>query len=174
MVNLKEKLQKYIDKYLEEELVSCKEIQIEKLDICENLAYAPRSCSAKVCSDPIKTFIKETIDPNDFKTVLFRMIEERNLNESDVYNKVHIDRRLFSKIRSDKNYHPSKETVILLGLSLELKVGELEELLKSAAYSLPKNNHYDLIIRFCFVNRIYDLISVNDLLDEYGCRLLNC
>ena len=176
MVNLKEKLQKYIDKYLEEELVSCVAfLNITKHEICKNLAYdVSESCSAKVCSDPIKTFIKETIDPNDFKTVLFRMIEERNLNESDVYNKVHIDRRLFSKIRSDKNYHPSKETVILLGLSLELKVGELEELLKSAAYSLPKNNHYDLIIRFCFVNRIYDLISVNDLLDEYGCRLLNC
>ena len=174
MVNLKKKLQKYIDKYLKEELVSCKEIQIEKIDICENLAYAPRSCSAKACSDPVKTFIKENMDLNDFQTVLFRMIEERNLNDSEVYNKVHIDRRLFSKIRSDKNYHPSKETVILFGLSLELKVGEIEELLDSAAYSLPKTNNFDLIIRFCFLNRIYDINTVNDLLDEYNCRLLNC
>ena len=76
MVNLKEKLQKYIDKYLKEEIISCEKIQTVKLDICESLSYAPRSCSAKVCSDPVKTFIKETIDPNDFKTVLFRMIEE--------------------------------------------------------------------------------------------------
>ena len=174
MVNLKEKLQKYIDKYLKEEIISCEEIQTVKLDICENLAYAPRSCSAKICSDPVKTFIKEAIDPNDFQTVLFRMIEERNLNDSEVYNKVHIDRRLFSKIRSDKNYHPSKETVILFGLSLELKVGEIEELLDSAAYSLPKTNYFDLIIRFCFLNRIYDVNTVNDLLDEYNCRLLNC
>ena len=174
MVNLKEKLQKYIDKYLKEEIISCEEIQTVKLDICENLAYAPRSCSAEACSDPVKTFIKETIDPNDFKTVLFRMIEERNLSDSEVYNKVHIDRRLFSKIRSDKNYHPSKETVILFGLSLELKVGEIEELLDSAAYSLPKTNYFDLIIRFCFLNRIYDVNTVNDLLDEYNCRLLNC
>ena len=67
----------------------------------------------------------------------------------------------------------SKETVILLGLSPELNVRELEELLGSAAYSLPKNNHYDLIIRFCFVNRIYDIISVNELLAEYSCRLFN-
>ena len=176
MVNLKEKLQKYIDKYLKEEHVSCVAfLNITKHEICKNLAYdVSESSSAKVCSEPVETFIKETIDPNDFKTVLFRMIEERNLNDSEVYNKVHIDRRLFSKIRSDKNYHPSKETVILFGLSLELKVGEIEELLDSAAYSLPKTNNFDLIIRFCFLNRIYDVNTVNDLLDEYNCRLLNC
>ena len=133
----------------------------------------PRACSVKLSDKPIDIFIKENEDLNDFQTVLFRMIEERNLNDSEVYNKVHIDRRLFSKIRSDKNYHPSKETVILLGLSLELSAKELEELLDSAAYSLPRNNHYDLIIRFCFVNRIYDIISVNELLNEYNCKLFN-
>lgn len=45
---------------------------------------------------------------NDFQTTLFKMIDDRNLKDSDVYNKVHIDRRLFSKIRNDKKYHPSK------------------------------------------------------------------
>lgn len=159
MTDIKEKLKNYIDKYLEEENLVCYDL---------NVSY-----SSKKASIPIDDFIKENEDLNKFQTVLFRMIEERNLNDSDVYNKVHLDRRLFSKIRSDKNYHPSKETVILLGLSLELKVKELEELLDSAAYSLPKNNHYDLIIRFCFVNRIYDIISVNELLDEYSCRLFN-
>ncbi len=170
---LKEKLKNYIDKYLKEENLICDELTVRESAKCASIAYEhrPRVCSAK--SKPLDDFIDGTRDPNDFHTVLFRMIEERNLNDSDVYNKVHIDRRLFSKIRSDKNYHPSKETVILLGLSLELKVGELEELLKSAAYSLPKNNHYDLIIRFCFVNRIYDIISVNELLVEYNCRLFN-
>ena len=60
-------------------------------------------------------------------------------------------RLLFSKIRNDKKYHPSKETVILLGLSLELNEQEIDILLNSASYSLPKNNRYDLIIRFCFI-----------------------
>ena len=179
MLNLKEKLQKYIDKYLNPE----KSLKPKKLypDICCSIKETSHlECNEKLTvqetetgASPIAIFIRANEDLNKFQTVLFRMIEERNLNESDVYNKVHIDRRLFSKIRSDKNYHPSKETVILLGLSLELNVGELEELLKSAAYSLPKNNHYDLIIRFCFVKRIYDLISVNELLDEYNCRLFN-
>lgn len=121
----------------------------------------------------IDTFIKQKEKYNDFQTLLFKLIDDRKLKDSDVYNKVHIDRRLFSKIRKDSNYHPSKETVILLGLSLELNEKEIENLLESAAYSLPKNNYYDLIIRFCFINKIYNLIKVNSLLDEYNCKLFN-
>ena len=90
-----------------------------------------------------------------------------------IAQKAHIDRRLFSKIRSNKNYHPSKETIILLAIALELKENELEELLDSASYSLPKNNKYDLIIRFCFINKIFNLTDINELLYEYNCKLFN-
>lgn len=121
----------------------------------------------------IDDFIKENNQYNDFQTTLFKMIDERNLIDSDVYNKVHIDRRLFSKIRNDRNYHPSKETILLLGLSMELTEEEIEKLLDSASYSLPRNNHYDLIIRFCFMKGIYKLTDVNDLLDQYDCKLFN-
>lgn len=124
-------------------------------------------------SSNIQDFIDQHEKFNDFQTMLFKLIDERNLKDSDVYNKVHIDRRLFSKIRSDKNYHPSKETIILLAMALELKENELEELLDSASYSLPKNNKYDLIIRFCFINRIFKLADVNELLYEYNCKLFN-
>ena len=177
MMNLKEKLQKYIDKYLEKSLkpkrlpsdICCSVIVLSYPECKEELLVQ----ESKIGDSPIDIFITENEDLNKFQTVLFRMIEERKLNDSEVYNKVHIDRRLFSKIRSDKNYHPSKDTVILLGLSLELKVGELEELLDSAAYSLPKNNHYDLIIRFCFLNKIFDVNKVNDLLFDYKCKPFN-
>ena len=175
MADIKEKLKNYLGKYLKEENLICNDLIVMESRVCANIAYEqhPRTCSVKLPDKPIDVFIKENEDLNKFQTVLFRMIEDRNLNDNEVYNKVHIDRRLFSKIRSDRNYHPSKETVILLGLSLALNVKELEELLDSAAYSLPKNNYYDLIIRFCFVNRIYDIITVNELLDEYSCRLFN-
>lgn len=119
-------------------------------------------------------FINDNQDTNKFQKLLFNYIDSKELKDSDVYNKVHIDRRLFSKIRSDINYHPSKDTVILLGLALELNENEIEELLNSASYSLPKNNVYDLIIRFCFVEGIYDLFEVNNLLDSYECKLFEC
>ena len=121
----------------------------------------------------IKAFLNNHKQYNDFQTMLFKLIDVRNLKDSEVYNKVHIDRRLFSKIRSDKNYHPSKETIILLAVALELTEDELDKLLDSASYSLPKNNKYDLIIRFCFINKIFKLSDINELLYEYNCKLLN-
>ena len=130
------------------------------------------SLKCKVIFD-IDKYLDENKIYNSFQSLLFKMIDDKNLTDSEVYNKVHIDRRLFSKIRNDKDYHPSKETVILLGLSLELSESEIEELLESASYSLPRNNHYDLIIRFCFMKGIYKLSKVNDLLNEYNCKLFN-
>lgn len=121
-------------------------------------------------SASINEFIDNNKTENKFQRLLFEHIDKRELKDSDVYNKVHIDRRLFSKIRSDSDYHPSKETVILLGLSLELNEDEIIDLLESASYSLPKNNHYDLIIRFCFIEGIYKINEVNNFLSEYGCK----
>ena len=121
----------------------------------------------------IESFINKSITSTSFQELLFKYIDERNLKDSDVYNKVHIDRRLFSKIRSNNQYHPSKDTIILLGLSLKLNENEMEELLNSASYSLPKNNIYDLIIRFCFVEKIYDIKDVNELLATYNCKLFS-
>ena len=121
----------------------------------------------------IDNYINENNKENKFQELLFKYIDNRNLKDSDVYNRVHIDRRLFSKIRSDINYHPSKETVILLGLSLKLNEQEIEKLLNSASYSLPKNNIYDLIIRFCFIEGIYEISDINDLLEIHNCKLIS-
>lgn len=157
MIDIKTKLKDYIDNNLMQEK--------------NNVFYGEFIC-AKKCSN-IKDFIDENEQSNNFQTMLFKLIDNKNLKDSDVYNKVHLDRRLFSKIRSDKNYHPSKETVILLAIALELTEKELDELLDSASYSLPKNNKYDLIIRFCFINKIFKLADINELLYEYNCKLFN-
>ncbi len=121
----------------------------------------------------VNEYIDSNKSENKFQKLLFKYIDDRNLRDSDVYNKVHIDRRLFSKIRSDEDYHPSKETVILLGLALELNIDEFIDLLDSASYSIPKNNYYDLIIRFCFMEGIYKISDVNDLLSLYNCKLFS-
>ena len=155
-----EKLDLYIKENFEEERVF-KHVNKERM-ACSELCFASN----------INTYIDENKD-EDFNKLLFKYIDERNLTDSEVYNKVHIDRRLFSKIRSNNEYHPSKETVLLLGLSLELNEDEILELLDSAAYTLPKNNNYDLIMRFCFKEGIYKLKDVNELLAAYNCKLFN-
>ena len=147
----------------------------DRLDeyIKENIKLMPRIRSRLSSYQTLRAndYLKENNKESNFQELLFKYIDDRNLKDSDVYNKAHIDRRLFSKIRNDINYHPSKETVILLGLSLKLNEDEIDKLLNSASYSLPKNSIYDLIIRFCFKERIYNLNDVNDLLEVYNCKL---
>lgn len=147
---------------------------LEKLDLyIKNNYISIPMIRSKISNINIDNFINTNKEDNKFQKLLFKYIDEKELKDSDVYNKVHIDRRLFSKIRSDEEYHPSKETVILLGLALELNEKEMDDLLRSASYSLPRNNYYDLIIRFCFKKKIYKLTEVNNLLDNYSCKLFN-
>lgn len=163
---MKEKLKEYIRINYVQEKKANNSLKFKKLFNAEEIDYSSYKTSN------IEEFVNQKDQYNNFQSLLFKMIDDRNLKDSDVYNKVNIDRRLFSKIRNN-NYHPSKETIILLGLSLELNENEIIELLDSASYSLPKNNYYDLIIRFCFINKIYNINKVNDLLDEYNCKLFN-
>ena len=176
---MKEELKLYIKNNLVKEKVTLSKAFNKKAAyVCEECVsdrdFSNATLGAGGFKDiDLKSYLQEKDKYNDFQTTLFKLIDDRNLLDSEVYNKVHIDRRLFSKIRNDKDYHPSKETVLLLGLSLELSEEEIEKLLDSASYSLPKNNHYDLIIRFCFMKGIYKISEVNNLLDEYNCKLFN-
>ena len=182
---MKEELKKYIELNFEKEKENVHRLgtfslksKLKNIFYDESYEYEEAEVreefqSYKKSVASVEDFLKTNDKYNDFQTMLFKMIDERNLKDSDVYNKVNIDRRLFSKIRSDKSYHPSKETIILLGLSLELSEEEITILLDSASYSLPKNNYFDLIIRFCFINKVYNINEVNELLYDYDCKLLN-
>lgn len=121
----------------------------------------------------VDDFISSNIDDNSFRNLLFKYIDSKNMKDSDVYNKVNLDRRLFSKIRCNDNYKPSKDTVILLSLSLELSIDELDKLLNSANYSLSNNSISDLIIKFCFLNNIYNVNTINEYLYSHKCKTLN-
>ncbi len=163
---IKRKLEKYLKEHLEEK-TSLKERCFAG---ASSMEYMEEGVLYK--SHDINHYIENNIDESTFQTKLFEYIDEKNLKDSDVYNTVNIDRRLFSKIRSDKNYHPSKETVILLGLALKLSEEEIEDLLESASYSLPMNTTFDLIIRFCFKEHIYNVNKVNEFLYDHECKTI--
>lgn len=165
-MNLKDKLNQYLNSYLGIERKSFKRLD-SSFDSEIFMDYACGTGSL------INTYINENKDTDTFQTYLFKLIDERNLKDSDVYNKVNIDRRLFSKIRSNKEYHPSKETIILFGIALELSEKEIEDLLEKASYSLPMNTTFDLIIRFCFKEKIYNIDTINEFLYDHNCKLLN-
>lgn len=85
--------------------------------------------------------------------------------DSYVYKKAHLNAKLFSKLRNPK-YHPSRKTIIALGLALELNLEQFELLLNSANYSFALNNEFDIVIIYCIQNQIYDLFTVNEIIYE--------
>lgn len=107
-----------------------------------------------------------------FQESLLRMIDERGLSDTQVYKRANIDRRLFSKIRSNKEYNPKRQTAVSLALALELNMDETRDLLGRAGMALSTSSKFDLIISYCIQNGIYDIIRINAILFDYGQPLL--
>ena len=107
-----------------------------------------------------------------FQQVLFRIIDRKGLTDPEVYKKANLDRKLFSKIRSDVEYTPSKRTVMALIIGLELNMDEAADLLKRAGYSFSPSDLSDLTVKACIEQRMYNIHMVNCYLFDLGQKTL--
>lgn len=112
----------------------------------------------------LESITNKQITERTFSELLFHYIDSSNLTDVQVYKKAFIYKRTFSKIRSNKNYHPSFGTIILFSIALKLSTSQFEDLLHSAAYSLPQNSYINITLKYCFDNKIYDIYRVNELI----------
>jgi len=110
-------------------------------------------------------------ESKSFNEILFSFIDEKGVKDSEIYKKVDIDRKLFSKIRCSNDYIPRRNVIIKLCFALGLSKGNFNKLLNSAGYSLS-NSKFDLVITYCLDNNIYDINIVNDYLYTYSNAVL--
>ena len=131
---------------------------------------APPAAAPAPAPESLADRIKNIDEP--FMATLFRLIDEKELTDAQVYKKANIDRRLFSKMRKNRAYIPSFRTAVALAISLELDLEQTANLLRKAGYSLSHSKTFDIIIEYFISNGKYNIFEINEVLHHYDQALL--
>jgi len=156
-----------------------KEKQEEKTSAKQEKAIVHYSISVR--EEPVKEHwikrLKKRIESifeteDTFTQRLWKLIDQKGLSDVEVYKRANLDRKLFSKIRNQKSYKPSRGTAIALVIALELNMEECRDLLARTGIVLSRTDKSDVIVAFFIENKQYDMGLINEALEYYGLPIL--
>ena len=136
--------------------------------VCESAMPAPMMAPKAVGGlDDLLTHLDA-----GFSETLLKLIDRSGKKDAEVYKKANVDRKLFSKIRNNPDYKPSKSTAIAFAIALELDLNETRDLIARAGYALSASSKFDVIIEYFIGQKKYDIFEINEALFAFDQSLL--
>ena len=167
----------YVEEHLDENVEASrkrywrrKEAQAFEEALCDTMAPTAAPTFGAMPDVDWNELLRKTDE--GFSQALLRMIDERGMKDSECYRKANIDRKLFSKIRSNPEYRPSKQTVFAFAMALELSLDEAANFLNKAGFSISHSSRFDVVMEYFLKNRFYDVPRINEVLFDCDLPLL--
>lgn len=120
----------------------------------------------------LETWLRNQDD--SFSATLIKLIGKKEITDVECYKRSNISRKTFSKIINEKNYRPSKQTVLAFAIGLQLTLPETEQLLKTVGFSLSHSNKFDMIIEYYITVGNFNIFDINSALYQYDQPCLGC